>query len=168
LFRREAHVINYPEEGPPLTDALVSDAERILQVRLPDSYVALMRECNGGYVIRDAFPVTEPTSWAPDHIGVATIFGIAAAGGDETDDPPGMGKGILVTPYMLREWNLPKGIVLIDGDGHRWIALDYRECGPTGIPSVVWLNPDADEDIQLAPTFEDFVSGLVPSDQFFE
>src|SRR5690606_37330797 len=33
------------------------------------------------------------------------------------------------------EWGLPKELVLLEGDGHTWIALDYRKSteGPTVI-----------------------------------
>lgn len=57
-----------------------------------------------------------PTSWADDHVHVDHLFGI------------GMGKekGILESEYLIQEWDLPKNVVLISGDGHSWIALDYR------------------------------------------
>jgi hypothetical protein len=155
-------------EGPPLTDDLVRDAEAILGVRLPPSYVALMRRCNGGYLTNGAFPMSQPTRWADDHISVTSIAGIAVAAGDERDDDADAGNGILSTPYMQREWGLPDDIVLLDGEGHWWVALDYRSCGPTGTPSVVWLALEDGEDIQVAPDFETFMQGLVPAEQFYD
>ena len=52
------------------------------------------------------------------------------------------------------------------GDGHWWIALDYRHSGADGPPTVVWIDVDRDEDVPLSPSFEDFVAGLVTADQF--
>jgi hypothetical protein len=61
---------------------------------------------------------------------------------------------------LLREWGMPEGFVLLTGDGHWWIALDYRRSGPDGPPSVVWYDNEMDEDVQLAADFETFVHGL--------
>ena len=47
-----------------------------------------------------------------------------------------------------------------------WIALDYRRCGPAGEPSVWWLDTERDESLELAPSFETFVRGLVPVERF--
>jgi hypothetical protein len=33
---------------------------------------------------------------------------------------------LLDTPYLVQEWELPTPVVLLSGDGHYWIALDYR------------------------------------------
>jgi hypothetical protein len=165
LFDRDPTVITHPDvEGPPLTDELVSAAERILDVKLPDSYVELMRECNGGYLTHSVFPTNQPTSWAADHVSVTSILGIAPPTGDEESEPPGYGNGVLSTPYMTREWGLPEGLVLLDGDGHTWVALDYRGAGVDGEPSVVWIDVELDEELDLAPTFSDLVSGLLTED----
>ena len=61
---------------------------------------------------------------------------------------------------------MPDGLVLLTGDGHWWIALDYRESGPQGPPSVAWYDNEVGEDIQLAPNFETFVTGLRSEDAF--
>ncbi|MGY3215794.1 hypothetical protein ACVWWV_000296 [Bacillus sp. TE9122W] len=29
--------------------------------------------------------------------------------------------------YLIKEWELPEGLVLISGDGHTWVAMDYRK-----------------------------------------
>ena len=70
------------------------------------------------------------------------------------------------TPYLIGEWGLPSSLVLLSGDGHFWVALDYRACGPAGEPSVVYVEADTDVDVQLATDFRAFVEGLVPSDSF--
>ncbi len=48
------------------------------------------------------------------------------------------------------------------------LALDYRECGKDGEPTVVLVDEIEDyEIIKLADTFADFVRGLKP-DGYFE
>lgn len=56
-------------------------------------------------------------------------------------------------------------VILLHGDGHWWVALDYRGCGRTGEPSVVWIDDEADV-LFLASDFESFIEGLTSSDQF--
>ena len=61
--------------GPPLTDEMVRAAERTLGVRLPESYLRLLRVRNGGYVRRGCFPVP-PTADEPEEpVRIETIRG---------------------------------------------------------------------------------------------
>jgi len=146
-------------QHPPLTDEVLASAETQLGVKLPDEYVRLLRLQNGGYTPGFAFPMSQPTSWAHDHIPVDELFGIV------TDASIRTPLNVLDTEYLTKEWGLPPGQVLLSGDGHWWITLDYRQ-GP--VPSVAWIDVDSDEDIQVAPTFASFLDGLVPVSQFHD
>ena len=99
------------EEKEKLTDDMVINAEKKLGVKLPSAYIELCRIQNGGYIIYDAFPTSVPTGWAEDHISVDHIRGIEE-------------KGILSNDYYIEEWDLPKDIILLGGDGHTWTAMD--------------------------------------------
>jgi hypothetical protein len=144
---------------PPLTNDAVAHAEEILGVRLPDALIELLRVQNGGSVSPDfaAFPTKERTSWADDHVPFDDVMGI----GDREDS-----LSLLDTPYLVREWGLPSPVVLLSGDGHYWVALDYRECGVQGEPSVVWLDTELRTEVLLANDFESFIQGLRASDSF--
>lgn len=139
--------------NPPLTDAMLAAAERALGGRLPTEYVALLRIQNGGYTRRFEFPMTQPTSWAPDHIPLRELSGIGPA-----DDPTGV-HNIHNRDYMTREWGLPENQVLLSGDGHWWITLDYRR---GSIPCVSWIDVEVNQDIIAAKTFAQFLEGLRP------
>lgn len=138
---------------PPLTDEMVVDAESILGVCLPSALLELLRVQNGGGVADgwNAFPTTQPTSWSDSHVPFDTMAGIGAAEG---------ALSLLDTPYLVQEWNLPSPLVLLTGDGHWWIALDYRECGPDGEPSVTWFDTELDQDLRLTPDFRTFIEAL--------
>ncbi|SEP95578.1 SMI1/KNR4 family protein [Lentzea albida] len=140
----------------PLTDEAVREAEALLGVRLPEALLDLLRVQNGGTVADEwsAFPTTEPTSWAPDHVPFDSLMGIGTAEGTLS---------LLDTPYLVEEWGLPSPVVLLTGDGHTWIALDYREPGE---PSVVWLDAEDESELQLAPDLGTFLTGLVPGNSF--
>lgn len=134
--------------GPELTDDLVAQAEAKLGLRLPSSYVALLRQQNGGIPVRRCFPMTCPTSWAPDHIEVSMLLGIGFEQGIDGD---------LGSAYLVHEWGYPDiGIVIFDtpSAGHDTIMLDYSECGPNGEPRVVYV----DEDRSVLPVARDFAS----------
>lgn len=50
--------------------------------------------------------------------------------------------------------------MLLSGDGHYWIGLDYRTCGNDGEPSVTWFDTDFGTELLLAGDFRSFVEGL--------
>jgi hypothetical protein len=140
------------EVQAPLTDEMVAGAEDALDVRLPAAYLELLRVQNGGYTAEpfSAFPSPVPTSWAPDHLPFPSLSGI----GDQGEG------GILDTPRLLEIWGMPERLLLLSGDGHWWIALDYRRLDETAEPSVAWIDNELGEDIEIAHDFASFVRGL--------
>ncbi len=130
----------------PLTEQMIVRAEKELKVKLPQSYISLLKKQNGGYINFDAHPSPQPTEWADDLIRVDHIYGIAP------------NKGILQSSYLIKEWDLPKNLVLISGDGHWWIALDYRIQKEE--PPVVYIESDGGRTIELARNFDSFLVGL--------
>ncbi|MEV0192201.1 SMI1/KNR4 family protein [Kitasatospora purpeofusca] len=144
---------------PPVTDQVILDAERLLNVALPGSLLDLLRQQNGGRVTsgRNAFPTSGPTSWAADHVPFESLLGIGHRGGTLS---------LLDSPYLVEEWNLPVPVVLVSGEGSCWIGLDYRVCGRQGEPSVTWFDADDNSESALAPDFQSFVEGLTSASAF--
>lgn len=142
---------------PPLTDAMIAEAERKLGVRLPAELIALLRVQNGGYTKGFAFPMSRKTSYADDHIVLEDLGGIVTDPNHET------AHNILDTEYMTNEWGLPPKQVLLSGDGHSWISLDYREGSE---PAVAWIDVESDEDVRVAGSLREFLDGLVPSSTY--
>ena len=141
----------------PLTDELVAEAERVLEVILPADLLSLLRVRNGGAV---AGAWNAHSLGADKYVLFDYLLGIAL-----DPDMPSM----LSTPYLIGECRLPSSIVLINGEeGHYWVALDYRECGPAGEPAVVRLENDGARDERLAPDFRTFITGLRPQAEFVE
>jgi hypothetical protein len=65
--------------------------------------------------------------------------------------------------YMTEEWGLPPRQVLLSGDGHWWITLDYRR---SDVPTVAWIDVECGQDLQIAPSFAAFLAGLRPAADF--
>ena len=139
---------------PPLTDAVVREAECRLGVHLPASLLEILRVRNGGAVAErwNAFPTGVPTSWSENHVPLDDMMGIGPHDGQLS---------LLDTAYLVEEWGLPSPLALLSGDGHCWIALDYRGCGKSGEPSVTWFDVDDGTELPLASDFQAFVERLV-------
>ncbi|HDR8175202.1 SMI1 / KNR4 family protein [Bacillus cereus] len=133
----------------PINDELIKKAEEVLNVKLPESYINLLKEQNGGTLRLDVHPTSKPNSWADDHVNVSGLYGISF---DENES------SILESRYLIREWEMPENIILLSGDGHTWIALDYRNVAEN--PPVIFIDNEFEEIIELAPNFESFLQNL--------
>jgi cell wall assembly regulator SMI1 len=142
---------------PPLTNDMILEAENSLNVKLPPLLVDLLQIQNGGYTKGFVFPMKQRTSWASDHVPLDALSGII------TDPSHRTAQNILDTEYMTTEWDLPAKQILLAGDGHWWITLDYRNGNE---PQVRWLDVDSDEDIEIAASFDDFINGLISVSDF--
>jgi hypothetical protein len=142
---------------PQLTDAMIEVAQVDLGVKLPMEYLSLLRIQNGGYTKGFGFPMTEKTTWADDHVPLSELAGIVIDPTIET------AQNIINSRELTNEWDLPPQQILLTGDGHWWITLDYRK---GEIPSVAWIDVDSGEDIRVAATFSDFLAGLRVDEEF--
>lgn len=68
-------------------------------------------------------------------------------------------RSIFDSPGLVEEWGLPKKLVLIDGDGHTWLALDYRDSDND--PKVIVIESDEGSSLVVANNFKEFVSSLL-------
>lgn len=139
---------------PALTGALVGEAEGVLGVKLPVELLALLRQQNGGVVSSawHRYP-SEPNFYADDQVPFEVLFGIEPGGpgwqGDHASRYAVSGRGVGAS------W--PRCAAL--REGHYWVALDYRSSGSNGEPSVVWIDNEMEQELQLAPTFRRFIEG---------
>jgi hypothetical protein len=145
------------DKNAPLTSAMVEELEAALGIRLPAHYVELLRVQNGGYTRGFVFPTTQATSWAEDHVPLDALAGI----GPRDPLPCGL-HNLWNSKYMTEEWDLPPRQLLLHGDGHWWISLDYRSDAE---PQVRWLDTELGEAVLLAPTFNAFLAGLQPESE---
>ncbi|MCY8353377.1 SMI1/KNR4 family protein [Bacillus haynesii] len=144
----------YEDEDPYTLKSVskrgILKAEKKLGVKLPEEYKALILEQNGGYINFNAFPSERPTSWAKDHVQFDYLLGL------------GKKEGILESKAFIKEWGLPDNLILIHGDGHTWIALDYRETKEN--PPVHYFDSEFEENFKLADSFGEFLSKLYTDD----
>jgi hypothetical protein len=136
---------------------MVRQAEELLGVRLPQSYVQLMYRQNGGLLKRTCFPTGFRTSWSADHFQVDIIRGIGYEKGiDEQSNA------------LIFEWKYPDvGVVIgvTPAAGPDTVMLDYSESGPDGEPAVVYVDEDRVRR-WIADSFESFINGLVSEEEY--
>lgn len=134
-----------PYLQPDLSDAAVAAVEIRLNVKLPESYLAILREQNGGSL-----------RWSYPELPNRDIWGIGP-------HFPHIGE----YQYWQDEANYPdiwrptdpRRLVPFDGDGHWHLCLDYRRDGE---PSVSYIDLEAMEDRLIAPDFAAFLAALKP------
>ncbi|MCY9092995.1 SMI1/KNR4 family protein [Bacillus mojavensis] len=124
----------------------IKKIEKKLKLNLPEAYKKLIVQQNGGLIHFNAFPTDQETSWADDHIEVDHIRGL------------GKDLGILESEYLIKELGLPQRLLLIQGDGHNWVALDYRQTNEN--PSVHYFDFELNNDFKISDSFGEFLSKL--------
>jgi hypothetical protein len=149
------------DTGPPLTDGVIRDAERVLGVRLPAVYLRLLRVRNGGYLRRDCLPTANPTSWAEDHLRIESVWGVGFDRGIDGPRRHERSERGRVIPGVVVFADTPTG-------GHDFLQLDYRSCGPAREPSVAHFETEGgvSNPTPVAPSFAAFAAALVDSSRY--
>lgn len=158
----------YVDDTP--SDLLIASIENELGYTLPASYIALMKQHNGGVPYATCFPLPEHTNkttaadteaeYESDYPDYIEITGFLSIGRKKENSLCGLAGNKL----FKDSWHYPDyGVYICDcpSAGFDLILLDYRACGADGEPSVAYVNIEENRIIQLAPDFATFVQGLV-------
>lgn len=127
--------------------------ENRLGVRLPASYIALFKRRNGGRLRMNAVKVPKRAEMYR--------FGRIAGLDRHHDD------SITSLTDLARTGDVPERLIPIDGDGHWWLCLDYRRCGPDGEPVVTHYETESSrrdkdhDEFRVADSFAALLAGLV-------
>lgn len=159
------HVGGWKSANQPVNEMSIKETEEILGVNLPESYIALMKNWNGGYLqdehqilIKEKIP--ENLQY---YLGEG-FFSLSALAGISTD--VNNSEGIVYTATTAHEWKIPKKIIAFDGDGHTWIAFDYRENADE--PKIIFIESDNLASFEIASNFTSFIDLLIPSNEVYD
>ncbi len=75
-------------------------------------------------------------------------------------------RSIFDSASLVEEWELPENLVLIDGDGHTWLALDYRSSDKD--PKVIVIESDESNSLIVANNFKEFVQLFLPYESVYD
>ena len=117
------YVLEGNKPNPRLTEEMVVSAEKTLDYKLPESYLEVLRELNGGYIHKFEFIHNEVIEGQGASVCIPEIFGIGYDGGID---------GKHGSQYLIQEWDYPDIGIVISSEGHTAIMLDYSSCGKTG------------------------------------
>lgn len=137
-----------PNRLPTLTEDVLKEVETRLGVKLPDDYLDALRTQNGGYIEQRDLPI----KWnGQDDIAlVDSIMGV------------GLHKGLIESKALLTEWGVEDDrLIAFAGDGHFFLAFDYRE-GAT--PKIAYIDTDTEEIDVLFDSFSPFSEALTTVD----
>lgn len=126
-----------------VTEDAVTLAETKLKVKLPESYIALMQQQNGGELVNKRLDIGDEV------VCVDYLNGIGTKSGE----------GILLRSSLKREWGLSNKFVYLYGDGHTWVALDYRRYTGDN-PPVTYIDLERGEKTVIAADFAAFIKLL--------
>lgn len=79
---------------------------------------------------------------------------------------PNEDSSIFDSSWLVREWELPEKLVLIEGDGHAWLALDYRQS--TAEPRVIVIESENSTYKVLANNFQSFTTLLIDYEKVYD
>lgn len=151
----------WDRRGEPIKGISEDDldkAEKLLGVKLPRLYCELLKIQNGGYTCGFGFPTEQENTWSGNHVPFYQLSGIDFKDFNES-------KSTLVnSEYYRNEWGLVNDVYLLMGEGHWWIVLDYRMRKDN--PQITWLESEVEQDFVIAETFQEFIDGLRPEEQF--
>ncbi|MCB6185140.1 SMI1/KNR4 family protein [Leeia sp. TBRC 13508] len=138
-----------PSLQPNLCDAAISELEMRLHVKLPESYLDILRQQNGG-----------STRWYHPESPSREIWGI----GPHIPHIGGENRWYEATyPDIWRPKDFHK-LIPFDGDGNWHICFDYRQ---NEEPCVTYIDLETMEDRLVAQSFSNFLSELVPDKEEF-
>ncbi|WP_079527455.1 SMI1/KNR4 family protein [Solibacillus isronensis] len=129
-----------------LNDNVIKEAEELLNVELPEAYINLLKEQNGGYIEYNSIPCPSNQKLEDNTIDIDYIMGI------------GKDTGILDSSELIQEWELPENIVLFSGDGHSWFAFDYRIHKKN--PPIILIDTESNIILSIATSFKQFLNQL--------
>ncbi|MFD2561485.1 SMI1/KNR4 family protein [Aquimarina rubra] len=156
--------LNYNKIEILLTDEKIKSVEEKLGYSLPESYKDFIKNYNKNYF--EDYSVIPINETIPDNLkyylgeGFWTINSIYRISLDENDT-----KSILYGKSLAVEWGLPNDIIPLEGDGHTWLAFDYRDCIIE--PTIIFIESDALLSFKLAENFTELLNILLPYDSVY-
>ena len=157
------HRLTFNSGNPEFTEFELKVLEQRLEVTLPQSYIDLMRASNGGYLeenlciaLQNPIPKNMDYYLGDRYWPLSTVAGVTT---DQTNI-----NSLLYTADTAWHWDVPKKLVAFDGDGHTWLAFDYRNINDSE-PKIVFIESDDFTIYDIAKNFEEMLKILVPESE---
>lgn len=129
--------------GPPISEAMIDEAQARLGLTLPAGYCQALHQANGGPLRRTCIdlPGGERLD-IPDMNGIGYETGLDGAEGSR---------------FLAAEWDHPTPSLALFCEGRYALLLDYRSPGE---PSVCWFDADTEQETVIAASFSELEQRL--------
>ena len=160
------NIEHYESDNIELEHDEIFKVESILGFKLPKSYIDLMFKWNGGYL--DVEYVSILPKKIPNDLkyylsdGVCTVSAISGLSSDINNE-----NGIIYTAQTAHEWGVNENIIAFSGDGHTWLAFDYRN-KQLAEPTIIYIETDNGSFLKLANDFDSYLRELIPADNIYD
>lgn len=141
-------------ESEVLTENVLKDVEEKFGIKLPETYIELMKAKNGGMISfqNNTYYFEYMNPHDGEHcrssLNIFQLRGI-------TLDKIGIG----CTFEMIEEWEYPEDIVILLHEGHYCVCLDYRNYNGDN-PPVSYIDLEVELDVIVADNFEELINNL--------
>ena len=149
--------LNHNKIEIALTDEKIALVDEKLGFILPKSYTDFMKNFNEEFFedpyvipIKETVPANLKYYLGEGFWEINDFYKILI---DENDT-----KGILHGKSIAKEWGLLNKIIPLEGDGHTWIAFDYRNT--TNEPEIVFIESEKHLSLKLANNFTELLDML--------
>ncbi|MGX7420490.1 SMI1/KNR4 family protein [Carnobacterium gallinarum] len=120
--------------------------QKISIADLPNSYLALLTEQNGGYLRLNSLPTSEPTRDGLDSVEFHYLFGLHSESATS----------ILFQQDDHDKFSLPDYFIFFSVNGDQLWAFDYSNL-KNNEPSIRYIDMDTDQWLHIADSFEEFL-----------
>lgn len=158
IWWNDPSVVNYEKLAELVTDDMIARIENKYNKKLPNKYVELLKQQNGGRLIKRYFLNDNAQVFIVD-----SILGISSNGTSytsleyKTDDIRNE-----IVEYELTAVN-PDDIIIFGNDesgGHANYIFDYSELNEHGEPKISYFDNEVDEKIIVTDSFDNLISNL--------
>ena len=158
IWWNDPGVVNYYTIDEAVTDDMITRIENKYNKKLPNKYVELLKQQNGGRLIKRCFVNDDGQVYIVD-----SILGIPSNESDSTSlesDTDNIREVIM--EYELNSIDSDNVIIFGNDEsgGHANYIFDYTELNENGEPRISYFDNELDENIVISDSFEDFVSHL--------
>ncbi len=160
------NVNGWVSDNQEISSSTIDEIEQQLGIKLPLSYVSLMKKWNGGH-LRDEYQILIK-GIVPENLnyylgdGFWTLSTLAGISSDASNSD-----GLVCTAQTAHEWGIPDKVIAFDGDAHTWVAFDYRDSNSEE-PKIIFIESDDLQSFNLADDFASFIDQLIPSTEVYD
>ena len=158
IWWNDPSVVNYEKLDEVITDDMIIRIENKYNKKLPNSYVELLKQQNGGRLIKRYFFDDNDRIFIVDSIlGIPSVESTKISLEYKTDDI----RNEIIEYELTAVW--PDDIIIFGNDesgGHANYIFDYSELNEQGEPKISYFDNEADEKIIVTDSFDELISKL--------